>query len=201
MSELNPEPPTVAEPAPAKGVASPDAHEVGHRAERDRGRALRDSDCRLHSFTGFSHADGEGPFLALARPALPISRRRDSAGDLPQSTGAGLGRRHGQHSRAGCGGFPTRNCRSLRSIAHTLAVPCAGFRSRSCSCAHAMAAFTMPTARARRGRRRAGLYEYSNKIEKGELWINGGELPTLGAPLSKLGASAGSAAGRGCSCA
>jgi menaquinol-cytochrome c reductase iron-sulfur subunit len=46
-----------------------------------------------------------------------------------------------------------------------------------------------------------GLYEYSNKIEKGQLWIDGGELPTLGAPLSKLGATAGSAAGRGCSCA
>ena len=45
-----------------------------------------------------------------------------------------------------------------------------------------------------------GLYEYLNKIEKDELWIKGGELPTLGAPLSKLGVAAG-AAGKGCSCA
>ncbi len=46
-----------------------------------------------------------------------------------------------------------------------------------------------------------GLYEYSYKIEKNELMILGGELPTLGAPLSKLGAASGSAAGKGCSCA
>jgi menaquinol-cytochrome c reductase iron-sulfur subunit len=45
-----------------------------------------------------------------------------------------------------------------------------------------------------------GLFVYSNKIEKGELWIKAGELPTLGAPLSKLGAANG-AGGKGCSCA
>lgn len=45
-----------------------------------------------------------------------------------------------------------------------------------------------------------GLYEYTYKIEKDELMILGGELPTLGAPLSKLGAAAG-AGGKGCSCA
>ena len=45
-----------------------------------------------------------------------------------------------------------------------------------------------------------GLYEYSYKIEKGELWIKAGEIPTLGQPLSKLGAS-NFANGKGCSCA
>ena len=45
-----------------------------------------------------------------------------------------------------------------------------------------------------------GLYQYSYKIEKGELWIKAGEIPTLGQPLSKLGAANGTA-GKGCSCA
>jgi menaquinol-cytochrome c reductase iron-sulfur subunit len=43
-----------------------------------------------------------------------------------------------------------------------------------------------------------GLFEYSHKIEKDELWIKAGEMPTLGQPL---GNQASATNGKGCSCA
>jgi Rieske Fe-S protein len=45
-----------------------------------------------------------------------------------------------------------------------------------------------------------GLFQYQYKVENGSLLIEAGEIPTLGQPLSKLGAS-NFANGKGCSCA
>ena len=49
---------------------------------------------------------------------------------------------------AGCVAWTVRSSRCLRSIARIWDVRFAGFHSRVCSCAHAMAASTIPTARA-----------------------------------------------------
>ena len=55
---------------------------------------------------------------------------------------------------AGCAGRRIRSSRFLRSTALTLAARCAGFPSRNCLCAPAMAGSTTPMARGLRDRRR-----------------------------------------------
>jgi len=79
---------------------------------------------------------------------------------------------------AGCGACRATASRFSPSIARTLDAPCAGFPSRSSSCAPATAASTTRTDRAHRARAR-GLYEYEYQIREGQLWVRGGQLPTL----------------------
>src|SRR5215467_2683845 len=80
------------------------------------------------------------------RPASPITRTRSACSGTATPP----------RSRAGCGASTANASRSSRSTVPTLAVPCAGSRSPSSSCAPVTAASTTRTARAPPDRRRAG---------------------------------------------
>ena len=68
------------------------------------------------------------------------------------------------------GGAASSRC--SRSTARISAARCAGFRSRSCSCAPATAACTTRMAAARRDRRSADCSPIDYKVEDGKLMIN-----------------------------
>ena len=64
----------------------------------------------------------------------------------------------------------------------------AGFRSRSCSCAHATAASTTPMARAPPARRSADCLNTATRLKDGNLMIDAGQMPTLARSARALGA-------------
>ena len=74
-----------------------------------------------------------------------------------------LGRRDRQNSVLGAP-RGRRHVPGVRDQLHASGMPGAMVRrNRSCSCAHAMAAFSTPTAGTRRVRRRAPLYQYKSQ--------------------------------------
>ena len=86
--------------------------------------------------------------------ACSISRGRDAAGQLCESSRACLGMARPPRRPAGYAARRSRSSRFLPSTAPTWVARCAGFRSRNCLCAPAMAASITPMARAPRDRRR-----------------------------------------------
>ena len=72
----------------------------------------------------------------------------DASGDLSKPGRESIGWGNCEYSLLGASRATVRSSRSLRSIARISGARFAGFRSRVCSCAHATAASTIPTARA-----------------------------------------------------
>ncbi len=63
------------------------------------------------------------------------------------------------------------------------AVRCDGSRSPGCFCVLAMAALITKTEPRAAGPPPRGLFQYDYKVENGQLWVKGGEMPTLSNPV------------------
>src|SRR6266571_1728786 len=119
--------------------------------------------------------------MDFTRLARNVPREPDPHGEIPQSVHPTMGRRDRRHSLLGAENG-RRKVSNLRHQLHSSWV--------SGALVSGVAPVHVSVSRRRFLRRRlpriraaaAGLYEYKYKIEDGQLWIHGGQLPTLNQP-------------------
>ena len=143
------------------------------------GAMIAAADHRLYPRAREPPAHRQGTPVGLVRRTDEVSRGPNAVRDVSQSHLGAVGRRHRRRGLLGAADRARTSGRCSRSTARILAARCDGFRNRASSCVRVTAAFTTPTARAPRARRRADSYTYDYKMEGGQLWIKAGQMPTL----------------------